>query len=66
MSTTQQLADAYRKQQNAIVKQFLNNVGRRIETDIDTRKAYWKAHRRMRDKVYPRGRNFVLIAEGMI
>lgn len=66
-STTQQLAERYRQQQNAKHKKFLSVVGDKINTDIHTRKSYWKMHRRMRDKVYPRGkRNIVLQFEGMI
>jgi hypothetical protein len=69
MSTTHQLAESYRQQTTAITKGFLDNVGDRLNTDIHTRKAYWKAYRKMRAKVYPRGadkNNIVLRFEGMI
>lgn len=66
-STTQQLAERYRKNQNEEHKGFLSVVGDKMNTDIHTRKAFWKMHRRTRDKIYPRGkRNIVLQFEGMI
>jgi len=66
-SATYELAERYRQQQNSITKKFLSIVGDKINTDIHTRKSYWKMHRRLRDKVYPRGkRNIVLRFEGMI
>lgn len=66
-SNTHELAVSYRANMSAITKGFLSVVGRKLDTDIHTRKSFWKMHRRMRDKIYPRGkRNIVLRFEGMI
>lgn len=63
MSTTQQLAERYREHQSALNKQFLAQTSME---DIDKRKAFWKMHRRLRKRIYPRGTNFVLKFEGVI
>lgn len=63
-STTHELAVAYRKNMNALSNKYceMNDL-----KTLQQRRAFWKFHRRMRNKIYPRGkRNIVLRFEGMI
>lgn len=69
MSTTQQLAAAYRQQLNAEMKGYLSVVGDKLrdgKTGLALRAAYWKASNKKRERMLPRGKNYVLKYEGRI
>lgn len=63
MSTIAQLEEAYTQQARALIQKRKSCAG-----ELDTvrkRGAFWKFHRRMRKKIYPRGTDFVLKFQGM-
>ena len=61
MSSTADIAIAYRTAIQARMKKMRTQLDL---TKLADRKRYWKAHRRVRACVLPRGTNFVLKIEG--
>lgn len=70
-STTRELAQRYREQMNCLLLEPAKSKDRQEEignpyAGRKARKAYWRAHMKVRNRIFPRGRNFVLMFEGMI